>query len=180
MNRKGNWIQTYLGKQFWPLDPRPEDVFIEDIAHALSMICRYNGHCKQFYSVAEHSYYISCAVGKELAIYGLLHDAAEAYMADLVRPIKKSVPGFVAIENLLEQVIMARFDLVLGKGKQAIKTADNAILTDEREQNMSSTPHKWEESGPGLGVKIHCWLPPVAEQVFLCRFRSVLYQQIFI
>ena len=55
MERRGDWMQTHSGLRFYPLDPRPEDIRIEDIAHALPMICRFNGHCSRFYSVAEHS-----------------------------------------------------------------------------------------------------------------------------
>ena len=63
--RKGDWILTYSGIEFWPLDPRPEDVRIEDIAHALSMQCRFAGHCDRFYSVAEHSIRVADLVPRE-------------------------------------------------------------------------------------------------------------------
>jgi hypothetical protein len=88
MGRKGDWIQTFTGKQFWPLDPRPDEVYIEDIAHALGNICRFNGHCLRFYSVAEHCFHVSHKVVPGLALMGLLHDAAEAYVCDVVRPVK--------------------------------------------------------------------------------------------
>ena len=63
--RKGGWIQTYTGRQFWPMDPRSHEVFIEDIAHSLSMMCRYAGHCERFYSVAEHSILLARHVSYE-------------------------------------------------------------------------------------------------------------------
>ena len=66
--RKGDWMQTYTGRQFWPIDPRANEVHIEDIAHALSMMCRYNGHCRTFYSVAEHSVLVSQHVPPEHAL----------------------------------------------------------------------------------------------------------------
>src|SRR5258708_302056 len=90
-DRRGNWMQTYTGRAYWPADPRAEDVCIEDIAHALSLLCRYTGHCKRFYSVAEHSILISQVVPPEYAFFGLMHDAQEAYINDLARPIKPSV-----------------------------------------------------------------------------------------
>ena len=88
--RKGDWIQTFTGRAFYVLDPRPEDVDIEDIAHALSMQCRFAGHCREFYSVAQHSVTASWLVPPEDALWGLLHDAAEAYVVDLPRPIKRA------------------------------------------------------------------------------------------
>lgn len=82
-------IRTFTGKKFYFLDIKPDDICIEDIAHALSNICRYNGHCKNFYSVAEHSIRC-CERGSDwlCKIWGLLHDAAEAYIGDLVSPFK--------------------------------------------------------------------------------------------
>ena len=76
--RIGDWIQTYTGRQFWPLDPRVDEIHIEDIAHSLSMRCCYGGHLTDFYSVAEHSVLVSLHVPQEFALWGLLHDAAEA------------------------------------------------------------------------------------------------------
>ena len=81
--RNGSWLQTYTGIQFWPLDPRPEEIDIQDIAHALSLLCRFNGHCQRFYSVAEHSVHVSTILAPEFGLWGLLHDAAEAYLSDI-------------------------------------------------------------------------------------------------
>lgn len=94
MTRMGNWFQTYTGKQFYPLDPRPEDINIVDIAHALTNICRYGGHAKHHYSVAQHSVYVSWLVEKrepKHAFWALMHDAAEAYVGDMVRPLKETM-----------------------------------------------------------------------------------------
>ena len=78
-SRNGDWLQTFTGKAFFPLDPRPEEMDIFDIAHALSNLCRYGGHCNKFYSVAEHSVLVSilCRLyyGEQVALQGLLHDA---------------------------------------------------------------------------------------------------------
>ncbi|MBF0612521.1 MAG: hypothetical protein HQL55_15470, partial [Magnetococcales bacterium] len=78
-----NWIQTFTGRQFWPLAPVLEHIHVQDIAHALSLLCRFNGHCQKFYSVAEHSLHVATILPPELAGWGLLHDASEAYLADL-------------------------------------------------------------------------------------------------
>ena len=95
------WIQTHLGIQFIVLEPRFENIHIGDIAHALSMNCRFNGHCKDFYSVAEHSVHVSRILDDDpnLALWGLLHDASEAYITDLPRPVKNAMPQFEEIEE---------------------------------------------------------------------------------
>lgn len=113
------WIQTYTGKRFWPLDPSAEDVCLEDIAHALSMRCRFGGHCLRFYSVAQHCVEGAAALLNEGKQYGaaavgmyantarafLLHDADEAYAphGDVPRPIKTDADREVS-ERLLEAV----------------------------------------------------------------------------
>jgi hypothetical protein len=88
-DRKGSWQQTFTGRQFWPCDPRPEDVCLEDIAHHLALMCRFGGACRVFYSVAEHSVRVAELVwdrtngDREAALAGLLHDASEAYLVDI-------------------------------------------------------------------------------------------------
>ena len=82
---------TYSGRRFWPLEPRPQDVDIEDIAHAMSMKCRFTGHAEGFISVAEHSVNVARFLPPKLRLHGLLHDAAEAYLPDIARPIKGDV-----------------------------------------------------------------------------------------
>jgi len=96
ITNKEVWIATYTGGRFYPLDPRPEDVCIADIAHSLSQICRFNGQTLQFYSVAQHSVLVSKLLGQGgpspiHEFMGLKHDAAEAYLCDLVRPIKREL-----------------------------------------------------------------------------------------
>ena len=112
--RKGDWFQTYSGRQFWPCDPKPEEIYLVDIAHALSNQCRFAGHCQRFYSVAQHSVIVSEQVPFEHAVWGLLHDAAEAYLVDLPRPIKRhSVLGreYKLLEEQLQTCIAWRFGL---------------------------------------------------------------------
>ena len=82
-------MEDATGLPFWPLDPRPEEVRIEAIAHQLGNLCRFNGACKVFYSVAQHSVLVSYLVSKRYALAGLLHDAAEAYLGDVIRPLKR-------------------------------------------------------------------------------------------
>jgi 5'-deoxynucleotidase YfbR-like HD superfamily hydrolase len=109
--RLGGWLQTFTGGEIWPIDPRPEEINIVDIAQALSQQCRYAGHTTRFYSVAEHSVYISREVPAELALWGLLHDASEAYLVDIPRPLKPYMPVYKHWERELMQVIAAKFGL---------------------------------------------------------------------
>ncbi len=107
-------ITTYSGEDFNPLSPNPSQIKITDIAHALSLMCRANGHFMRFYSVAQHC--INCAMeakarnySKKVQLACLLHDASEAYISDLTRPVKRSLDGYVAIEAKLQETINRKF-----------------------------------------------------------------------
>jgi 5'-nucleotidase len=170
--RKGDWLQTYSGRKFWPLDPRPEDIAIEDIAHALSLVCRFGGHCLRFYSVAEHSIYVSHHCGKADALAGLLHDGSEAYLLDMVRPVKRFMPDYRAAEERLQRVVYERFGLN-PQAPPSIKQTDMALLLAERAQLMLPTDDVWSVDAEPLNVKISGFRPKVAEQLFLDRFEEV-------
>lgn len=170
-DRKGGWIQIYSGKQFWPLDPRPEDIDIIDIAHALSLKCRYSGHCKRFYSVAEHSVLISYHVLPENALWALLHDAGEAYSADIPRPIKPMLHGWAEVEGNIMKTVCTRFGLPEIEPRD-VKRADFAITTDEKMVLMNDGP-EWTGLLPPLGVTITGMMPEEAEKFFLDRFNEL-------
>lgn len=111
--RKGDWIQTYRGIIFYPIDPRIEEIDIIDIAHSLGHMCRFTGHTKKFYSVAEHCIRVSQIATKKLKLYALLHDASEAYLTDIPRPLKK-LPLFndyLVYEKRLQNMIYKKFGL---------------------------------------------------------------------
>jgi uncharacterized protein len=131
--RIGDWLQTYSGKCFWPLDPRPEEVDIYDIAHSLSMTCRYSGHCKEFYSVAEHSILLSRVVSPQNAMWALLHDAAEAYSSDIPRPLKKSLPDWKIMEKRIMDAVCIKFSLPLEEPEE-VRYYDLAITSDEKKR----------------------------------------------
>lgn len=176
--RRGDWMQVYTGGQFWPLDPRAEDVHIEDIAHALSMICRYQGHTSRFYSVAEHCLLVAQAMAtygahNDLILRALLHDAAEAYICDVVRPLKRCLAGYAEAEERIEQVIWERFGLPLYE-VGLVKTIDNLILYDEAKALMGVHCIAWHEQfSPGLGVEIVGLAPAEAEAAFLKAFHRL-------
>lgn len=170
--RRGDWIQTASGRQFWPLDPRPEDIHIEDIAHALAHLCRYGGHARRFYSVAEHSVLMARAMQPEHRLWALLHDAAEAYLVDVPRPIKPFLPGYAEIEGRIMGAICARFGLAVDMPPE-IKAADRAILTDEMRQAMAPPPVRWSTEGEPLGVTLKFWPPDDARMKFLLAFERL-------
>jgi len=176
--RKGDWIQTFTGKAFYPFDPRPEDICIQDIAHALSNLCRWGGHCSRFYSVAEHSVYVSREVAKHCdahsALAGLLHDATEAYLVDLPRPIKNNLPGYKDTEAKLNATIMNRFGIDrFWANWAAVHTADNAVLFAERNQLMSESPQAWGWDVEPADVTINCFNPQFAKTFFLAEFKNL-------
>ncbi len=170
-----DWIQTWTGKPFRPLDPDPGTIDIRDIAHALSLLCRFNGHCHGFYSVAEHCVRISRIVPPEHAMWGLMHDAAEAYISDLPRPVKRAMPDFVRFEDELLERIMAHYDLPWPMPAE-VKHADDVLLATEMRDLMADPPEPW-----GLGVDplpdpIEPLSPTDAEAAFLARFEELRAQ----
>lgn len=170
--RKGDWMQTATGRVFWPIDPRPEDVCIEDIAHALSQLCRYGGHCRYFYSVAQHSVLVSRALPDEHKLWGLLHDASEAYVIDVPRPLKPFLTGYREAEDKVMEAIAERYGLSLPMPAE-VKRIDSAILADEAAQIMGKPPRDWNLQEPPLGVEISPWSPELARCEFLFEFEKL-------
>ena len=169
---RGDWMQTYSGGRFYPADPRVEDINPLDIAHALSMLCRYGGHISRFMSVAEHCVLMSEAVAPENALAALLHDAAEAYLVDVPRPLKNILPDYRATEAKVEAVIAERFGLALPFSSE-VKEADNRILLTERDALMPRTTKPWFQDGrfSPLPVEIEGWSPTLAEALYTRRLK---------
>jgi hypothetical protein len=172
--REGDFMATYTGRKYWPCDPRPEEVFIEDIAHSLSLQCRYAGHCILHYSVAEHSVLIArwlrAKYGPLTAFYGLLHDAPETYCVDVPRPLKPWLANYKEIEQRNWLAISQRFGLT-AEIPDIVHEADTRIIGDEL-VNMRPMPWHAKHNKP-LGVKIGCWSPQDAEQEFLWTFEAL-------
>ena len=186
-SRVGDWMQTATGRKFWPLDPRPEDVAIEDIAHALSHLCRFGGHCRTFYSVAEHSVRVSLVVEQdqggaapawraEQALAALLHDAAEAYIVDVPRPIKRFLGGYKDAEERVFAAIAQRFR-ISSTLQECVKYADEVLLaTEARDLMGGQSAGKWTLLADPLAGKIEPWSPEVARVAFLSRFHALTGQ----
>lgn len=175
--RHGDWIQTYTGRQFWPLDPRAEEVDILDIAQSLGMQCRFNGHASKFYSVAEHCCHVSDLLPDPLKLAGLLHDASEAYLCDLPRPLKRC-QGFsdqyLIAERRLEKVIAEVFGFAYPYDRR-IHDADNQVLRIEAAQLMLPLHDEWQDRlAPGEYIfNLPCWYPAEASAEFLIRFEQL-------
>lgn len=194
------WIQTFTGKQFWPLAPKASDVCIEDIAHALSLKCRFGGHVKKFYSVAEHCVRVMKILKPADQLWGLMHDAAEAYLPDIAAPIKRSVyvgipwsdSSFQAwhrdwkgsyLQDVKDESLVG-FDgreiAVMqticeafgfrGPPSAAVKQADLILLATEARDLMSEPPAPWELDVPVLPDAIEPWDSDQAEELFLFEF----------
>lgn len=183
--RGGDWIQTFTGRQFWPLDPRLEEIDIEDIAHALAHQCRFTGHCREFYSVAEHSVRVADYVElrmleewhtypqvREAAFCALLHDASEAYLIDLARPVKRCVVGYAEAEDRVMAVIAQRFDLV-DRFHWLTKEADDVLLVTEKRDLMGPPPAPWNIGREPLAEHIEPWSSEQAKDQFLRKFRAL-------
>lgn len=173
MSKDNRWIQTYTGKQFWPLSPRWEDVDLLDIAHALAMKCRFTGHCDQFYSVAQHSVLVSQNVPFAQAKQALLHDAGEAYLPDVSRPIKGSLRGFAELEDEVLLAVGRRFNLDNLMTKE-IKDADNLLLVTEARDVMGKPPIPWDFPAiKPLPTVIKPLPPKQAKDLFLRRAKEI-------
>lgn len=169
-----NYITTYTGKSFNFIDPKPEQIDIEDIAQALSMQCRFNGHVKRFYSVAEHccimhDYAFNNKGNMSLALDALMHDASEAYICDIPRPVKPHLINYQAIEMRIEAALQRKFKF---KPMDAwLKDIDNRIVADEARELFLHVPD-WVEDYQVVGVQdeIQYWTPKRAKDEFLERF----------
>lgn len=135
--RLGDWMITFTGKRFWPLDPHPADVDFRDIGHALSLICRYGGHVRRFYSVAEHStllaqYFLDRGEVAS-ARCAIVHDMAEAYVGDVIRPLKTKAFDYQVAEAMVGMIIVECLPPPLWSldDEKAVKAADTRIVANE-------------------------------------------------
>lgn len=207
------WIQTYSSRQFWPLDPKPEDVCIDDIAHHLAYTCRHGGRIREFYSTAQHCIDVADLTEAEavavcegeppchardrehwcdrtgaggfmghtcypnprrLALLALMHDSAEAYFADVARPVKGLIPMLREVEYRIHAAVCQHFGLTT-EIPACVKRADLVMLATERRDLLGPPPAPWVslervEPRPDRILPLH---PYAAEQAFLLRFREL-------
>lgn len=190
--RYGDWMWCASGQHFYPLDPRADEVQIEDVARGLANECRYAGHVcgdrGNFYSVAEHSVIVSVACqrlalhrgwtleeARQVALEGLLHDGEESFIGDMIRPLKyeRAMKNFRKAGALVQRAIEKAFNLHPTRAsRKLVAEVDNRILTDEIAQviNGADMVAIRAKYGEPLGVRIACLPPAQAEHVFLTRY----------
>lgn len=163
------------GNYFDYEDPWSCEFTIEDIATGLSKICRYNGHCKGFYSVAEHSVYVSMIVPPAYAFQALMHDAPEAFVGDMAGPLKQLLPDYKYYEKMAEDAVLSRFG-IQGNLHPEVKKADLIMLLTEQKQLMRRPDDVWPCTA-GLepaDITIVGMMPTEAEAFFLARYHHLL------
>lgn len=198
--RKGNrmttirdeldWMQTYTGKAFFPLDPSPEDLDIHDIAFGLARCCRFAGQVQRFYSVAEHSVHVSFECSPRHALEGLMHDAAEAYVGDITRPVKLALrqidsgrigatgrSSYDDLEDAICRAIAKRWRLTY-PWPDDVKHADEAVLMAERRDLMRKPPPRpYRENAEASKQHAEGWTDGVAAREFLKRFHYLALER---
>jgi uncharacterized protein len=171
-----SWILTASGRRFSYEQPDPDSICIEDIAAALSKTCRFAGHPRKFYSVAQHSVLVASLLPTELQLEGLLHDAAEAYVVDLPSPLKALLPEYHEIESRIDWLIKLKFKLRVVQPAQ-VKHADLVALATEKRDLLPPDPeHPWPmlEGIEPSSDYVYPLSPSTAESVFIEWFHRLV------
>jgi 5'-deoxynucleotidase YfbR-like HD superfamily hydrolase len=172
-------ILLHSGRYFDLLRPKDaEPISAEEIAHALSNICRFTGHTKRFYSVAQHSVLVSLIVPGEHALAGLLHDAAEALLGDVSTPLKALLPDYRDIESSLEEDIFFSFGVDFPL-HPSVKAADLRMLATERRDLLPHTTDTWPmlQGVEPLAEHINPVPPGMARDIFMERFNQIIQKR---
>ncbi len=176
----GNYITTYTGRHFYPAAPDPENICIEDIAHALPLICRGNGHVKTYWSVGQHC--IACArealgrgLSDRVALACLLHDASECYMSDIPRPYKKELPEYREMEKKLLDLIYGKFlgSVLTEEEKARVQAVDDALLWYDM-KNLLEEIHDVPEEPLHFDLKYDFRPFAEVEAEYLALYREIL------
>ncbi len=173
---EGHWLSTLFVPKFDFLEPKEEDIILEDIAHALALLCRFGGHCNKFYSVAEHSVIVSVILDKRGAdlitvLAGLLHDAEEAYLPDIPSPVKQLMPEALKMYETLNSAIIRKFKLEKADWEH-IKDIDHRLVIAEAKA-LGIWNKEWADAGEPLEAEIFGWMPNLAKQLFLLRYKTL-------
>ncbi|RKP48438.1 metal-dependent phosphohydrolase [Trinickia fusca] len=167
-------VLTFSGGLYNLLEPELSQISILDIAHSLSNLCRFGGHSRVFYSVAQHSVLVSMSVRSDLQFDALLHDAAEALVGDVPKPLKMLLPDYQVIERRVESALFARFGITYPLAGE-IKIADKRVLHTELRDLTFNEPANWDElrDFTPLPERIVPLNPIQAKNLFMERFSSL-------
>ena len=177
-------IRTFSGIHMSPADPRPEEICIEDIAHALSLMTRANGHFPVFYSVAQHS--LDCAAMAQAegrssreVLACLLHDASEAYLSDITRPVKGCLPEYRRIEQVLQEMIYEKYLIAppTERAREIVKRMDDTCLYYEFEHFTGEELFDVAPQATVLPEYRECPMREV-EKKFLALFEKLMAQTV--
>ena len=172
VKERGNFIITRSGARFFINEKDLSSVPIDDLAHALSYNCRFNGHVNQMYSVAEHSVHVSNLVPKADALWGLLHDLTESVIPDIPRPFKHLITGFMEYEDEMMENMAKSYHLPWPMPK-SVKYIDKHIVAAEAKQLFDKTPD-WIDSYDKIDMKVEGWSPEEAKRRFLERYEELM------
>lgn len=182
MSKYKKWITTYTNKEVSLDDLRPEDFDIEDVAHALSLTCRFGGHSKEFYSVSQHSCYCADLVPDSIKLKALLHDAHEAYVTDVPWPFKEWISGIEEAQDAIDEVMLPKWGLDVGKPGWLKKIdievglAEAKVLMPEGSYR-SFIPYREGYRPTDIPLKSEgCWRPDMAEARFLKLFEDAYFE----
>lgn len=184
----GDWFFTRSGRRQFVRRPNIDEIVLEDIAEPLAKLCRFNGQCCGFYSVAQHCVLVSQLVPPEFALEGLMHDAVEAYLGDVIRPVKAELRRYKRLERIWEPAFAQRFGL-LHPLPPAVKRADLYALAWERRDlapwsDPNLTPEAWKWKADDLDVHIASTVPTIiplewreAQEAFTARFHEIEWER---
>ena len=171
------WIETSKGNRFDYATPENYKFNTDEIAHALSQLCRFTGHTKEFYSVAQHSIMVSWLLPPELQLMGMLHDAAEAFIGDINAPLKQLLPQVKELENRIQSAIYKQYNVrYTPEAAAMVKEADIRMLLMEKRDLMPGMPvaewGDWVKQYKLLPNKILPWSPAIAKAQFIsdCKY----------
>lgn len=175
------WIQTYTGKRVYPLDPDPETICVEDIAHALASQNRFSGHTLKPYNVAHHSVIVAEHCTAALRLIGLLHDGSEAYLVDVARPLKR-LPEFAAYreaERKLQKIVYKALGIEIPEMPMThsipvdVAAIDDRVLATEVRDLMFLRPKEWAWMPRPYSMHISPWTPEESEHQFLTLYHRL-------
>jgi hypothetical protein len=180
---KGAWTQTSTGKKFYFVNTPLESIDVIDIAHSLSNICRWMGHCSEFYSVAQHSVLLSLIAPAPMKMFALFHDAHEAYLGDLARPLKRLTSlgeEYTRLADPLQRTIEKRFNITPPENMDEFHLLDSRMCVTEAAhfmENDFSNEAGWMMQGAPFEISIYPWTPTNAKNAFLKRYADLHAQQ---